>query len=148
MHLLSIIVALAVVFVPWQCRLMCTQAALLKEQSFVVAGRSEGAGHWRTMFRHIYPNALAPCIVQMVWAIGAIILVESGLAFLGLTAGESWGYIADSWSTLVPLHFYVLYIMGAAWLVLVMGFYLMGDGLRAVFGPSRDTRGQDRAASD
>ena len=69
---------------PGYVRLMAGQVLSAKENEYVVAARSIGAGHIAVMFRHILPNCLSPLIVQVTLVIGLAILIEATLSFLGL----------------------------------------------------------------
>ena len=106
--------------------------------AFVEAARSVGAPSGRIMFRHILPNAWAPLLVAFTLDIGGTILSASGLSFIGLGAepgtaewgiliSESRRYFLDSpWLMLYP---------GLAIAVTVLGFNLLGDGIRDVVDP-------------
>jgi ABC-type dipeptide/oligopeptide/nickel transport system permease subunit len=134
----NVIIALAIGGIPGQCRMMCAQTLSVKENDYVLAGRTIGVSNWRMMLRHIYPNAFAPCLVMMTIAMGATILAEAGLSFLG--AGISaptaaWGSMIDDGYRYL-LRVPVLSIApGVGIMLLVFGFNMMGDGLRDALDP-------------
>ena len=130
----------ALIFTGWPgyARLIRGQVLYVKEMAFVEAARSVGAPSGRIMFRHILPNAWAPLLVAFTLDIGGTILSASGLSFIGLGAepgtaewgiliSESRRYFLDSpWLMLYP---------GLAIAVTVLGFNLLGDGIRDVVDP-------------
>lgn len=130
----------ALIFTGWPgyARLIRGQVLYVKEMTFVEAARSVGAPSGRIMFRHILPNAWAPLLVAFTLDIGGTILSASGLSFIGLGAepgtaewgiliSESRRYFLDSpWLMLYP---------GLAIAVTVLGFNLLGDGIRDVVDP-------------
>lgn len=130
----------ALIFTGWPgyARLIRGQVLYVKEMTFVEAARSVGAPSSRIMFRHILPNAWAPLLVAFTLDIGGTILSASGLSFIGLGAepgtaewgiliSESRRYFLDSpWLMLYP---------GLAIAVTVLGFNLLGDGIRDVVDP-------------
>jgi len=97
-----------------------------------------GASNLRIVWRHLLPNSLAPLLVQLSLGMGQVILIEASLSFLGLGAQPptpSWGsmlssgrayLLTASWLTLFP---------GLAIMIVVLGFNLMGDGLRDTLDP-------------
>jgi len=120
-------------------RLVRAEALSLKEREFIQAARILGAGSWRIMWRHLLPNALSPVLVSTTLGIGSAILVESGLSFLGLGVQPptpSWGnLLIDAKGTLGVAWWQTVY-PGMAILVTVLGFNLLGEGLRERLGRS------------
>lgn len=110
----------------------------IKETDYVEAARAMGAGHTRIIARHIFPNAFAPILVYSTMSIGGAIITEAALSFLGLGVRPpqpSWGsMLADSqnYMTTAP---WLMWFPGLAILVTVLGFVLLGDGLRDAFDP-------------
>jgi peptide/nickel transport system permease protein len=139
-------VAIGIVFTPAFARLVRGQALSLRERDFAVAARALGAGPFRMMFSHIWPNVLGPIIVQSSLLIPQAIIVEATLSFLGLgiePPNPSWGsmlrqayqYIERApWLSLFP---------GAAIFLTVLGLNLLGDGLRVAL----DVRLRQRGAA-
>ena len=138
--LLNESIALAIVFVPGFVRLIRGQVLGVREETFIEASRSLGAGHWRMIRRHIFPNIASPLIVQVALALGFAVLAEAGLSFLGLGVqppGASWGgmlteayqfIFTNSWGLIVP---------GVAIALTVLAFNLVADGLRDALGRER-----------
>jgi len=130
--------AVGVVQIPVFARLARGMVLSLKEQEFVAAARALGATNARIMFRHILPNGLSPLIVQATLSIATAILDAAGLGFLGLGAqppAPEWGvmiasgfqyFITAPWISLFP---------GLAIMLAVLGFNLLGDGLRDALDP-------------
>ena len=134
----NVIIALAIGGIPGQCRMMCAQTMSVKENDYVLAGRTMGVGNWRIMLRHIYPNAFAPCLVIMTVSLGATILAEAGLSFLGAgisAPSAAWGsMIKDGYRYLLTNP--VLSIAPGVFIMLaVFGFNMFGDGLRDALDP-------------
>ena len=134
----NVIIALAIGAIPGQCRMMCAQTLSVKENDYVLAGRTIGVSNLRMMLRHIYPNAFAPCLVMMTISMGATILAEAGLSFLGAgidAPTAAWGSMIDG-GTRYLLRLPVLSIApGIGIMLLVFGFNMMGDGLRDALDP-------------
>jgi peptide/nickel transport system permease protein len=138
--LLNESIAIAIVFVPGFVRLIRGQVIAVREEQFIEASRSLGAGPWRMIRRHIFPNVASPLIVQVALALGYALLAEAGLSFLGLGVqppSASWGSMlseayqfifTDTWPLIVP---------GVAIALSVLAFNLVGDGLRDALGRER-----------
>jgi peptide/nickel transport system permease protein len=105
----------------------------VKENEFVDAARSMGASTRRILFRHIMPNAISPIIVVATMTVGAAILTEAALSFLGMGVqppSPSWGgMLSEARSYLFSAPWLMLY-PGVAILSTVLAFVLLGDGLR------------------
>jgi ABC-type dipeptide/oligopeptide/nickel transport system permease subunit len=96
MHM--VIVALGIGMMSGYARVMCAQAISIKENDYVLAARSVGANSFRTMLRHVLPNAFPPMIVMMTIMIGGTILAEAGLSYLGIGIKEptvAWGSMVN-----------------------------------------------------
>jgi peptide/nickel transport system permease protein len=131
-------IALALTYWPFFARLVYAETRRLRASLFVDALRGIGAGSGRILFAHILPNAISPVIVRATIGMGFTILVAAVLGFLGmgatppqpdwgLTISESRNYLPDAWwYTTFP---------GLAILVTVLGFNLLGDGLRDLVDP-------------
>lgn len=130
----NLIIALALVIWPFVTRLVRSQALALREAEYVTAAKTVGAGDFGIMFRHILPNTLTPIVVYGTLGIASVILSEAALSFLGLGTTEqtvpSWGKMLNEsrafmrTAPLMPLW------PGLAILITVLGFNLLGDGLR------------------
>lgn len=139
------VVAMALGLVGWPglARLVRGQVLSLKQQDFVVAANALGAGRLRVTFRHILPNCLSPVIVAGTLLIAGNILGEAGLSFLGIGAESpypSWGQmLADHRGDLMNL-WWTCAFPGAAIALTVLGFNLIGDGLRDALDPRMQGR--------
>jgi peptide/nickel transport system permease protein len=119
-------------------RVVRGQVLSLREWEFVTAARAIGANDLRIMFRHILPNVLAPVIVMATMMMGDAILIEATLSFLGMGAQPpipSWGSILASGRTYLRLAPWVTIFPGIAIMLTVLGFNLLGDGLRDAIDP-------------
>ncbi|HET6871974.1 MAG TPA: ABC transporter permease, partial [Sporolactobacillaceae bacterium] len=136
--LTNALIAIATVNVPNFGRLVRSRVLSLKEEEFITAARSIGMRDARILIYHVLPNSLAPIIVQGTLSIATAILDAAALGFLGLGAQAphpEWGrmlsdarqYITDApWTELFP---------GLAIALTVLGFNLLGDGLRDTLDP-------------
>jgi len=108
-----------------------------REEQYVLAARVVGAGDNRIMIRHILPNIVAPTIVIFTISIGAYILAEATLAFLGFgdPSSISWGKMVNEGRKLLPASPYLSMFAGGAITLIVLGFNLAGDALRDVLDP-------------
>lgn len=108
-----------------------------KELPYVKAAKVAGAGNWRMMFKHIFPNTFQPVLISFTFDIGGIILSLAGLSFLGYSDNSliEWGndiatgrfrLYSAPWAALMP---------GFMILITVLGFMLVGDGLRDALDP-------------
>jgi len=134
----NVIFALAVGGIAAQCRLMCGQAMSVRENDYVLAGRTIGVGGFRQMARHVYPNAFAPCLVGMTVALGATILAEAGLSFLGAGVNPptaSWGGMINTGYKYLATNPVLSLAPGVAIMLVVFGFNMFGDGLRDALDP-------------
>jgi len=130
--------ALVIIWWPWYARIMRGQVLALRESEYVMAARALGAGTGRLMFRHLLPNAIPPIIVQATLDIGNAILIASSLSFLGFGAQPpvpEWGAITSEGRTFLRDYWWYPTFPGLAIMVTVMGFNLMGDGLRDLLDP-------------
>lgn len=129
------IVMLVIGLVSWTstARLVRAEFLSLRENQYVAAARALGEGHFRIMFRHILPNALAPILVTAVLEIPAAILIEASLSFLGFGVQPprpTWGNIITDGKTYFLEAWWLILFPGIAILVTTLAFYLAGDGLR------------------
>ncbi|TFF89093.1 MAG: ABC transporter permease, partial [Promethearchaeota archaeon] len=132
-----IILAWGLLGIPYYARLIRGNVLQARNLPYVQAARVSGAGNGRIMFKHILPNVIQPIIISVTFDIGGVILSLSGLAFLGYTdtrmidwgneisIGRQYLYIAP-WASLWP---------GLFILLAVLGFMLLGDGLRDALDP-------------
>ena len=132
-------ITLAIGVVSWTGTARLTRAEFLKYRNleFVRAERAIGASHARIIWQVILPNALPPLIVSATLAIGAAILFEAGLAFLGLGDPNqmSWGLMIGSSRQYVLTCWWAVAFPGAAIFVTVLAVSLIGDGLNDALNP-------------
>ncbi len=130
----NIIFALGLVAWPVTARIVRSQVLSVKEREYVTAARSLGAGHLSIMFQHILPNIIAPVIVYATLGLGGIILAEAALSFLGLGSAQqstpSWGKMLTESRAFIRSAWWMPFYPGLAILLTVLGFNLLGDGLR------------------
>lgn len=131
--------AISLVSIPIYARLSRGAVLALREQEFVTAARALGLSDRRVLLRHIFPNTLPPLIVQTTLAIAFAILEAAALGFLGLGAQPptpEWGaMLADSYKYFTSGAWWVFFFPGAAIMLSVLGFNLLGDGLRDALDP-------------
>ena len=131
-------IALALTYWPFFTRLVYAETRRLQAALFVDALRGIGAGDGRILFLHILPNAVSPIIVRATLGMGFTILVAAVLGFLGMGASPpepDWGLtIAESRNYLPGAWWYSIF-PGLAILITVLGFNLLGDGLRDLVDP-------------
>ena len=134
----NVIIALGIGMIAPPCRMACGVAMSIKENDYVLAARAMGMGSIRTILGQILPNAFPPLLVIVTIGLGATILAEAGLSFLGIgitPPTPAWGsMVNDGYKFLLTSP--VLSIgPGAAIMLLVFGFNMMGDGLRDALDP-------------
>jgi peptide/nickel transport system permease protein len=119
-------------------RLVRAEFLTLKEREFVVWSQSIGASAYRTIWRHILPNAVGPVLVAMTLGIPAAILTESGLSFLGLGVQPphaTWGNILNEGKDAIEIGWWLSAYPGLAILVTVLSYNLLGEGIRDALDP-------------
>jgi peptide/nickel transport system permease protein len=132
------VLALAVVFWPWYTRLVRGQVLSLREREFVLASRVAGAGTMWIATRHLMRNVLPIITVQVSLDFGYAILATSSLSFLGLGAqppSPEWGAIITEGRSYIQTAWWWTTFPGLALAVTVVGFNLLGDGLRDWIDP-------------
>jgi peptide/nickel transport system permease protein len=132
-------IAVGVVFIPIFARLTRSMVLSVKENEYVMAAVCVGAPRGRILFRHIVPNVLSPVIVQATLGLASAILWAAGLGFLGLgqqPPKPEWGaMLSDSYKYLARGAWWVIVSPGVAIMLTVLGFNLLGDGLRDALDP-------------
>ncbi|HEX5507238.1 MAG TPA: ABC transporter permease [Pseudolabrys sp.] len=133
------IVAIALPLVPYAARVIRSNTLALREQPFVEAARATGMSEFRIAVRHVLPNTLAPLIVIVTAQLGAAILTEAALSFLGLGVPEphpSWGrMMSESVAEYVRVAPWLVVFPGLAISLAVFGTNLFGDALRDILDP-------------
>jgi peptide/nickel transport system permease protein len=137
--LTSAMIAVGIVGIPEFARLMYGQTITLKEKEFVEASKAIGVKDTTILFRHIFPNALGPILVHATLSMGFAILVASSLSFLGLgiqPPTPEWGaMISEGREYIITGQWWLVTFPGLAIATSILGFNLLGDGLRDVLDP-------------
>jgi peptide/nickel transport system permease protein len=131
-------IAISMVWWPGYARLTRGQVLSLREQDFVESARALGASSWHTIARHIIPNVISPVIIKASMDMGFAILVAAGLGYIGIGVQPprpEWGVMISEGRGLVRQAWWISTFPGLAMFITVMGFNLLGDGLRDIFDP-------------
>jgi peptide/nickel transport system permease protein len=143
-------VSIAIIVVAWTeyARVVRSTTLVLREQNYVQAARALGASPARILFREILPNALGPIIVLASLGLGTAIIAESALSFLGFglpPPTPTWGWTLSYGTKFMRDAPWLSIIAGAAIMITVLGFNLLGDGLRDILDPRQLSRGEAKA---
>ena len=139
-HPANVMLAIAVVYTPIFARVVRGPVLALKEREFVEASRALGAPAGRIVGRHILPNLASVLVVQTSIALSWAILTEASLSFLGLSAQPptpSWGAMLNEGRQNLELAPHLAVFPGLAIMLAVLGFNLLGDGLRDALDPRK-----------
>ena len=133
---------IALILTSWTAfaRLVRGEVLHLKEREYVQSARAMGASHLRIVAQHIWPNLFSLVIVQATFAMAATIISEAGLSFLGLGVPPetpTWGSLLNSGRRVLLDAPHVSFSAGLAIMTAVLGFNLLGDGLRDFLDPRR-----------
>jgi peptide/nickel transport system permease protein len=142
----NVIMALSVTYWPFWARLVYAETRSQRNEVYVEAAKSIGASPLRIMFMHILPNISGSIIVRTTIGMGATILAAASLGFLGLGAPPptpEWGRMIAESREFLPKAWWYASAPGIAILLVVMGFNLLGDGLRDVLDPRIRRGGTD-----
>src|SRR5215831_6782098 len=134
----NVILALSVTYWPWFTRLVHAEVRSLKNETFIEAAIALGVPTWRIVLSHVLPNVMSPIIVRTSIGMGFTILTASALGFLGLSApppAPEWGRMISESREFLPEAWWYALAPGLAIFLVVMGFNLLGDGLRDVLDP-------------
>lgn len=139
------IVVLVIAFVNWvqTARVIFTQTSSLAERDYIAAEKTLGAGHGRILFRHILPHLIPTLIVWGTLGISTTVLLEATLSYLGVGVQPptpSWGNIIFENQTYFQSAPWLVFIPGAAILLLALAFNLVGDALRDILDPTQQGR--------
>jgi len=139
----SLILALGLVGWVSVARLVRGLVLQAREEAWVEAARATGVGHRRLLLRHILPNVSAPILVTATFRVPAAILAESTVSFLGLGIQppfSSWGVLASDGFQAMRSYPHLILYPSLAILVTLVGFHLLGEGLRDALDPHRERR--------
>jgi len=136
--ILNAMVAIGIIYIPGFARLARASTMDVLRQQYVEAARSIGMSDARIMFREVLPNILAPSVVEAAVAFAYAVLLESALSFLGLGAQPpepSWGNMINTGRGFMAQAPWLGIVPGSALFLCVLGFNLLGDGLRDLLDP-------------
>lgn len=139
------LLAIAIVSIPVYARVVRAGVLSVKETEYVEASRALGAGHLLIIFQRILPNTLAPLIVTGTLGIAGAILEAAALSFIGLGAQEptaEWGTMLGRERNQVFSAPHLVFFPGIAIMITVLGFNLLGDGLRDALDPRLSQAGR------
>lgn len=136
--LTNIFIALGISYWLGMARIVRGQILSLKEQEYILAARTIGAGKWRILFNHLLPNSLGPIIITMTLAIPEAIFTEAFLSFIGLGVAApmaSWGVLASEGVASLRSYPFQLFFPAIAISITMLAFNFLGDGLRDALDP-------------
>ena len=136
--LVNAMMAIAIINIPAFARVIRSSVMSVKEEEYVAAARSVGVGPLRILFLHVLPNSISPLIVQGTLGIGTAILETAALSFIGMGAqppDPEWGAMLAAERNQVFSAPHLVFFPGLAIMITVLGFNLLGDGLRDALDP-------------
>ena len=136
--MVNAMIAISLVWWPGFARLTRGQVLALRELDYIEAARAVGASRTHTIVRHILPNVLSPVIIKASMDMGFAILITAALGYIGVGVQEptpEWGLMISLGRSLLRQAWWVSVFPGMAMFITVLGFNLLGDGLRDVFDP-------------
>jgi peptide/nickel transport system permease protein len=131
-------IAIGVGFIPAFVRIARAQVLTIRGLDYVEAAKATGTGNTMILLRHVLPNSLPPLLVQTTLAIGYAIIAEATLSFLGLGAepgDPSWGSMLFQAQSYLSTAWWMAFFPGMAIFFAVLGFNLLGDGVREALDP-------------
>jgi peptide/nickel transport system permease protein len=137
-NIYNVMIVIAITSWPGLARLVRAEVLSVRERDYVQAAIALGISRWRIIWRHIIPNVMAPVFVAVTLGVAAAILVESGLSFLGLGVQPptpSWGNILAQGRSVMQFAWWMTLFPGLAIFVTVLGYNLVGEGLRDALDP-------------
>nr|WP_019242924.1 MULTISPECIES: nickel transporter permease [Bacillus] len=132
------LIAIAIINIPNFGRLIRSKVLSVKEEEYIMAAKAVGLSNTRILIHHVLPNSIAPIIVQGTLAIGTAIIEAAALGFLGLGAeapNPEWGKMLSDAKPFLTTAPWTMIFPGIAIMLTVLGFNLMGDGLRDALDP-------------
>lgn len=132
------IIAVGIAQIPFYARVTYSVVLIETNKPYVDAGRAIGAGHLRMIFRHLLPNVVPPLIVVASLGVSTAVLVAAGLSYLGLGAQPpqpEWGAMLAAGQNYFRNAPWIMMFPGLAIVLVVLGFNLLGDGIREMLDP-------------
>jgi len=139
----TVVIALAMVLTPQMARLSRARALSIKEETYVTAARAAGASPVRIVWKHILPHSLGPVLAYATGWVGAALVAESALGFLGLGVPlpyPSWGGMLNEGRQYLEVAPWLTVFPGLALSLTVLSFALLGDALRDILDPRGSPR--------
>jgi peptide/nickel transport system permease protein len=136
--IVNAIIAVALVWWPGYVRLVQGKALAISQETYVEAARAVGMGRVRIVFVHVLPNCLSPIVIKASMDMGTAILTAASLGFIGLGAQPpfpEWGAMISHGRNYLPTWWWYSAFPGLAIYLTVLGFNLLGDGLRDLLDP-------------
>jgi peptide/nickel transport system permease protein len=134
----NVIIALMIATIPGYARVMNALTLSIRENDYILAEKSLGSSNSRTLLRHVLPNAMPPIIVLITLQLGALILAEAALSFLGIgikPPGAAWGAMVNDGYKYMLTNPLLSFAPGLAIMLVVFAFNMVGDGLRDALDP-------------
>lgn len=144
--IINALLAISIVSIPGYARIVRASVLSVKENEYVSASRALGGGPFHILFSRILPNAIPPLIVRATLGIGGAILETAALSFLGLGAQPptpEWGTMLGTERAQVFTAPHLVFFPGFAIMLTVLGFNLLGDGLRDAIDPRLNKKGSE-----
>ncbi len=136
--IINAMLAIGIFYIPVFARLTRAVAMTIWEREFIAAARASGVSEWAITWRHVLPNILSPLLIQGTIQFAVAILAEAGLSYLGMGTQPphaSWGRMLNEAQTFMSLNAWMAVFPGLAIAWAVLGFNLLGDGLRDTLDP-------------
>jgi len=136
--LTNAMIAVVIAVIPSYVRVVRSAVLSIREKEYIEAVRALGIRDWKILFKHILPNVLSPIIVLSTIQFGVSILAAAALSFLGLGAqppAPEWGAMVFVGKSFLSQAWWMSIFPGMAIMLVVLGFNLLGDGLRDALDP-------------
>lgn len=141
--LVNVMIAIGITLVPYMARVAYTSTVQESAKEYIEAARASGASVPQILFRELMPNVVSPLLVYATTLCGLMIVVASGLSFLGVGVvppAPDWGIMAsDGGKVLLEGYYHVASVPGIMILIVALSFNLIGDGLRDAMDPRKQT---------
>lgn len=134
----NVVIAISLAAWPAYARLARSVTLSIREENYIEAARGLGASPWRILGRHVLPGVISPVVIQVSLDMGGILLTAAGLGFIGFGAQPptpEWGLMISEGRNYITAQWWVSTFPGLAISLVVLGFNLLGDGIRDVLDP-------------
>lgn len=149
--IINLFIAFGVIGIPGYARVMRSEVFSIREEQYVDAAKTSGLSNWTILFREVIPNGLAAVLVQATLSMGGVIIGAAALSFLGFGISPptaSWGRMLSDARQALLIAPWVAAAPGVMIFLTVMGFNMLGDGLRDAMDPKVNLRQSDWEESD